>query len=228
MPKFLGKKAQDFTLADVNGLTLCDFGEAFSPATEQRLGKDCGIPLPSKAPEALFEPDAPVSFPSDIWSLGTAIWEILGMKFLFTDFGGPDEVVAEQIEALGPQTFPESWRTQWERKGEGEDDISNRTADVEIPRQPTRKRTPWPCLENAFEEFVQKYRRKREATGIFEEDETQAILELMRGMLKFRPEERLTIDEVLQSRWMTKWALQTALVKPEPQESITSVAIREP
>lgn len=207
MPQFFGKKAQDFTLADVNGLTLCDFGEAFSPATEQRLGKDCGIPLPSKAPEALFEPDAPVSFPSDIWSLGTAIWEILGMKFIFTDFAGQNEVVAEQIDVLGFQTFPERWKAQWERKIEGGDDISDCTADVAIPRKPTRKRTPWPCLENAFEEFVQKYRRKREAAGIFDEEETQAILELMRDMLKFRPEDRSTIDEVLRSRWMVKWAL---------------------
>jgi serine/threonine-protein kinase SRPK3 len=54
---------------------------------------------------------------------------------------------------------------------------------------------------------VQKYRRKREAAGTFEEEETQAILELMRGMLRFRPEERLTIDEVLRSKWMVNWAL---------------------
>jgi serine/threonine-protein kinase SRPK3 len=54
---------------------------------------------------------------------------------------------------------------------------------------------------------VQKYRRKREASGTFEEEETQAILELMRGMLKFWPEERLTIDEVLRSKWMVNWAL---------------------
>ena len=54
---------------------------------------------------------------------------------------------------------------------------------------------------------MQKYRRKREAAGTFEEEETQAILELMRGMLRFRPEERLTIDEVLRSEWMVNWAL---------------------
>jgi serine/threonine-protein kinase SRPK3 len=29
----------------------------------------------------------------------------------------------------------------------------------------------------------------------------------MRGMLRFRPEERLTIDEVLRSEWMVNWAL---------------------
>lgn len=62
-------------------------------------------------------------------------------------------------------------------------------------------------LETAFEEFVQKYRRKRETAGIFGVEETQAILDLMRGMLKFKPEDRLTIDQVLKSEWMVEWAL---------------------
>jgi serine/threonine-protein kinase SRPK3 len=163
---------------------------------------DCHIPLAKRAPEALFEPDEPISFPSDIWSLGAAIWEILGMKFIFSEEVPQDELVAQQIDVLGSSGFPESWRKHWERIGEEEDDKNA------IPRQPTDDgRELWPPLDNAFEEFVQKWRRKREAAGNFEEKETQAILELMRGMLKFRPEERLTIDQVLKSRWMVKWAL---------------------
>ncbi|KAF1912614.1 kinase-like domain-containing protein [Ampelomyces quisqualis] len=177
VPLYLGKKAQEFTLDDAHGLILSDFGEAFSSATEQRLGRHCKIPLAKRAPEAFFEPDEPLSYPSDIWSLGAAIWEILGMKFIFSESESQDEIVAEQID------------------------------NGAIPRQPTDDREIWPCLENAFEEFVQKYRRRREAAGKFEEKETQAILDLMRSMLKFRPKERLSIDEVLNSEWMVKWAL---------------------
>lgn len=203
VPLYLGKKAKEFTLADAHGLILSDFGEAFSPATEQRLGKDCNTPLATKAPEALFEPNTPLSYPSDIWSLGTAIWEILGIKFIFSEAETRDEIVAQQIDVLGSSNFPESWRKQWERPDEGE----NSDGNTAIPRRPTGVRETWPSLDNAFEEFVQKYRRKREAAGTFDEQETQAILKLMRGMLKFRPEERLTIDEVLKSEWMVKWAL---------------------
>lgn len=203
VPLYLGKKAQEFTLADAHGLILSDFGEAFSPATEQRLGKECNTPLAKKAPETLFEPNNYISFPSDIWSLGTAIWEILGMKFIFSESETQDEIVAQQIDVLGSSTFPESWRTQWERVCEEE----KLDSDITIPRRPAGERETWPNLEDAFEEFVQKYRRKREAAGTFEEQETRAILELMRGMLRFRPEERLTIDEVLKSEWMVKWAL---------------------
>jgi len=58
-----GKEAQDFTLGDANGLILSDFGEAFSPATERRLGRNCNIPLAKRAPETFFEPDDPLSYP---------------------------------------------------------------------------------------------------------------------------------------------------------------------
>lgn len=201
-PLYLGKKAQEFTLADAKGLILSDFGEAFCPETEQRLGRECNTPVAKKAPEALFEPDALLSFPSDIWSLGTAIWEILGMKFIFSEAETQDEIVAQQIDVLGSSNFPGTWREHWERQSE-EDEEDHK----EIPRRPTGPRDAWPSLEDAFEEFVQKYRRKRQEAGTFDERETQAILELMRGMLKFRPEERLTVDEVLKSEWMVKWAL---------------------
>lgn len=210
LPLYLGKKAQEFTLADAHGLILSDFGEAFSPTTEQRLGKECNTPLARKAPETLFEPNSHVSYPSDIWSLGTSIWEILGMKYIFSESETQDEIVAQQIDVLGSSDFPDSWREQWERLGEEKAD-----GETVIPRRPTEDRETWPILEDAFEEFVQKDRRKREAAGTFDERETRAILELMRGMLKFRPEERLTIDEVLKSDWMVNWALPQLEVKPE-------------
>lgn len=202
VPLYLGKKAQEFTLADARGLVLGDFGEAFAPATEQRLGKDCHTPVAKRAPESLFEADVPLSYPSDIWSLGTAIWEILGMKFIFSESEAEDEVVAEQIDVLGYQHFPPNWRRHWERLSAEDGDNGKR-----IPRRPTGVREAWPPLEEAFYEFVQRYREKREEAGVFGQEETRAILDLMRGMLTFRPEERLTIEEVLGSEWMVKWAL---------------------
>ena len=123
------------------------------------------------------------------------------MKFIFSESEMQDGIVAQQLDVFGSHSFPESWRKQW--KGLGEEE---KFADGAIPRRPNDDREKWPSLENAFEEFVQKYRRKREVAGTFKEEETQAILGLLRGMLKFRPEEHLTIDEVLRSEWMVKWA----------------------
>lgn len=53
-------------------------------------------------------------------------------------------------------------------------------------------RGAWPPLDVAFEEFVQNYWRKWPEVGIFGDDEAVAILNLMRRMLAFRSEERLT------------------------------------
>lgn len=113
VPFYLGQKAQEFTLADAQGLILSDFGEASSPAMEQSYGRDCHIALAKRAPEALFEPNELLSYPSDIWSLGTAIWDILGMQIIFSESEPPDEIVAQQIDVLGLENFPGSWKKQW-------------------------------------------------------------------------------------------------------------------
>ena len=44
--------------------------------------------------------------------------------------------------------------------------------------------------------------------GAFDEEETRMILSLIRGMLRFKPEDRLTTQEVLKSEWMVKYALR--------------------
>lgn len=143
----LCKEAEDFTMDDARGLILSDFGEAFAPAIEQRLGKESNIPLMKRPPEALFEPDTPLSFPSDIWSLGHAIWDMLGMKAMLYEMEPEDEIVAEQIDILGSQHFPARWRKLWERpQTEGEDSYGN------IPRQPVHDRSTVPPLEEHFED----------------------------------------------------------------------------
>lgn len=112
VPLFLGKFAESFSLSDAHPL-LSDFGEAFAPASEARLGQDCRTPRAFRAPEAKFEPQAPLSYPSDIWSLATAIWEIIGMKAIFsTDFVDEDELVSQHIDVLG--SMPSSWWQRWE------------------------------------------------------------------------------------------------------------------
>lgn len=93
--------------------------------------------------------------------------------------------------------MPPRWWESWGEKTQffGQDGRSREEEDA------------WPTLDVAFEEFVQKYRRRWPEVGVFGDDEAVTILELMRGMLAFRPEERLTAEEVLGSEWMRRWAL---------------------
>ncbi|RAH51089.1 kinase-like protein [Aspergillus brunneoviolaceus CBS 621.78] len=54
--------------------------------------------------------------------------------------------------------------------------------------------------ERRFEESIQKPR----AEG---GDERAALMEMLRAMLAFRPEERITARQALQSRWMSGWGM---------------------
>ncbi|KAJ3479921.1 hypothetical protein NLG97_g8190 [Lecanicillium saksenae] len=97
IPLSLSGPAESCTLNEAK-LTLRDFGSAFSPAEQEHLGKDCHTPPPYRAPKATFEPDKPLYFASDIWSLATALWEIIGMKAVFsTDYVSADEIIAQHV-----------------------------------------------------------------------------------------------------------------------------------
>jgi hypothetical protein len=65
----------------------------------------------------------------------------------------------------------------------------------------------WTSIDKAFEEGVQEYRRKSSRVSEFDRDEMAAILDLIRRMLAFRPEERPNAEEVLKSKCMVKWVL---------------------
>ncbi|KAI1483538.1 kinase-like protein [Daldinia eschscholtzii] len=160
-----------------------------------RRGKDCRTPLAMRPPEARFESEAPLSFSADIWSLAVAIWEVLGMKAIFSsEFVTEDDVASQQIDVLGP--MPSKWWERWDERAQFFDDNGH----------PKDGRQVWPPLEEAFEEGIQKYRRKWKV-GEFDKEEIAAILDLIRRMLTFLPKERLSIEEVLKSEWMVKWAL---------------------
>ena len=194
LPLDLVKRANDFTLSDAR-ILLSDFGEAFAPATTTRRGQDCHTPLAVRAPEARFEPQSPLSYPSDIWSLATAIWEIIGIKAIFSkEYADINKVTAQQMDVLGP--LPEQWWERWEERGEFYTDDGRHREDG----------YPWPPMDEAFEMGVQKY-RQMDGMGLFDKEERDAILDLMRRMLAFLPGERPTAEEVLGSEWMVKWAL---------------------
>lgn len=193
LPMFLEKSSEELTLPEAH-ILVSDFGEAFAPASEVRLGQDSHAPLHYRPPEAKFEPDTPLSYPSDIWSLATAIWDIIGGETIFGNaWVTEDEIASQYIDVLGP--LPSDWWLKWQGRSQffSEDGKSTEW----------HQRNKWPPLEQTFEGSVQGY---REGDKIGAEEKV-AFLRLMRQMMAFRPNERLTADEVLRSEWMFKWAL---------------------
>lgn len=194
MAVFLGKYADKLTLSDAYPL-LTDLGESFSPLSDTRLGKDCQAPPAFRPPEATFEPSAPLGYPADIWSLATAIWELVGMKALFSIEHVPnDEILAQYFDVLG--SMPSEWWTRWDGRGQFYDE-NGRPKESYVENM-------WPPLEEAFDNGVQKWRRRHGSE--MPRDEIKPFLGLTRRMLAFRPEDRITVDEVLRSEWMVDWA----------------------
>ncbi|KND89994.1 SRSF protein kinase 2 [Tolypocladium ophioglossoides CBS 100239] len=190
-PIWLGEPSEEVTLTGAK-ILLADWGEAFAPS--QHLRRESHTPLSIRPPEARFEPSTPLSFSSDIWTLACSIWAILGQKPLFDGFlATQDDITCEQVDALG--ILPPEWWQNWEAR-------LNRFTEAGSPIKKRLIRS----LEDRFETGVQRPRR-REGMVSFELEERDAILAMLRSMLAFRPENRLTSNEVLKSEWMRKWAI---------------------
>ena len=107
IPLYLGMNTEEFKLHDAQVL-LSNFGESYSPSSEICQGEDCHTPLTVQPPEARFELQAPLSYSADIWSLAVAIWEVLGMKAIFSnEYVTENEMVSQHIDMLG--LMPRSW-----------------------------------------------------------------------------------------------------------------------
>jgi len=78
-------------------LLLTDFGVAFRPSEKSRF--QSYTPIALRPPEAFFEPAIPLSFASDIWSLGCVIFELLSHRSLIDgNFLAPqDDITAQQV-----------------------------------------------------------------------------------------------------------------------------------
>lgn len=192
IPAWFGTRSEDIKL-DEASVILADFGEAFTPSTEQRFHSN--TPLTVRPPEARFAPEKPLSFAADIWTLACSIWTILGQRplvdiFSFTE----DYVTREQVDALG--RLPEDWSARRDTQSQYFDSQGN-LLDHTCERR---------SLEVRFEDSIQLPRREcgMESIG---NDEKIALLGMLRAMLAFVPEERPTAASLLECEWMVKWAL---------------------
>lgn len=190
VPMWLGKKSELVTMSEAN-IFVTDFGESFLPSITQRnYSNTPGILAP---PETYFSLDEPLSFPSDIWTLACTLWDILGQRSLFEGiYPSSNWMLKEHVDALGK--MPRDWWQKWEERGRWFSEDAKRTSGEGR------------SLDSRFYDSIQEPRRESAMEEIGEAERT-ALLTMIRGMLAFRPSERLTATDIMESEWMVRWAL---------------------
>ncbi|KAG5991677.1 hypothetical protein E4U52_003437 [Claviceps spartinae] len=167
-------------------LVLGDFGVAFRSDEESQDGSHATAFM--RPPESRFNPERPLTFASDIWSLGYAIFDLLAPRCILDEYCERSEII------FYDRILGRSFHIDKEVK------VIYTTVDdvirsLEVQRQ-FRKRVRDSRHEWKMDRFAED-----------ENHEIKALIKLLRCMLAFEPSERPDISKVLQSEWMTKWAL---------------------
>ncbi|KAI1916494.1 hypothetical protein LOZ61_001151 [Ophidiomyces ophidiicola] len=174
-------------------IQLSDFGSSYYPSETRRMSAHT---LPHLVPPETFfldkKRDECLSFPSDIWTLGCTIFEIIGSGAPFSTLGGG--ILQDQVSALGK--LPDLWWSQWEPRA----DFYNEDATIDMITGASFQDS----LEERYNWFVSAARR-RSNMGEQEVNEKRAFLCMIEMMLQYSPGDKATIENVVESEWMKKW-----------------------
>ncbi|KAK7710315.1 hypothetical protein SLS64_005900 [Diaporthe eres] len=201
-PAFLGCRPQEVTLAE-SAILLTDFGESYMPSAPGPQRTYCHAPLRVTPPEAHFA-TGELGFPADIWALACVIWEVVGGSgSLFGSgfFPSNDTLRQDWVHVLG--RLPDEWWDAWD--GEFRRDLFTEDGAVRDDR-PNYFISCGAGLEGRFELLVQEPRREEEMQEFLDEEKA-ALLEMLRGMLAYKPADRMDAQDVLCTEWMLRWGL---------------------
>ncbi|KAI5863435.1 kinase-like protein [Durotheca rogersii] len=169
-----------FMLKSFGPLYLCDFGDA-------RVGSEhegIAMPIQYRAPEIIL--DMPWSHSVDMWSVGLLAWDLLEPESLFRLYDANDPArneahhLANMIALLGPP--PLEFLERSSKSREYWDENGNWRGIVPIP------------TERNLDSL---------ATSLEEGKDRDEFLDLVRGLLRWLPEERLNSYEAFSHPWVS-------------------------
>ena len=174
----------------VDEIQLVDFGLSFHGPLKNEI--NIGIPYSYRAPETIIENE--MDELSEVWSLGCVLYELRNGQRLFESRSeGKDEIVAKMVNILGQA--PEKWilwLKLWdERRAQ---DIEDEDSNAGLSGK------------SMADDGVKEGQRKSEVffgrcdVGLPLEESVQ-FGDLLNGIFKWIPEERLSLDEILGHPW---------------------------
>lgn len=193
-------------------IRVIDFGQSFFSKNPPADG--IGTPFSHRAPEAIF--DLKASIWSDIWALGCTIFEIRSGTPLFEPFfGSSAEILRQMVQTLGK--LPEPWWSTWEHRYAYFDDQGKPKQDWE---NGFRLAVEYPLVQQIVDigtedgedgddetEEVEKTvdckeDKLMEIPGTkITNDEVDLLKDLLTGILKYAPNQRLTMGNIANHDW---------------------------
>lgn len=183
-------------------VVITDFGQSYD-ITAPSKDYTPGTALHYFSPEARF--DEIVTPASDIWGLACTIFEIRAGFPLFTSFlASESSVLQEMVSTFGK--LPEPWWSRFEKRHVWFEE--NGEPKVQVNGEPT-----FPAIKTSIRKLLQmigddeKVDRERhgpmmEPPGTrLEEEELELLSNLLETMLRYQPEKRITIKEVVRHPW---------------------------
>ncbi|KAG6843357.1 hypothetical protein H0H87_005505 [Tephrocybe sp. NHM501043] len=186
---------------------ISDFGQSYVAACPP-ASYEPGTMLSYQSPEARFEGRA--SFEADIWTLGCTIFEIRAGFSLFESFMGSDiEVLKETVETLG--RLPDPWWGAFERRalwfkedGVPMSEQDQDRAGVFLKAYRTSIREKLLKIGKQDDPPSEDEGPMIERPGVqLPEEEVDLLEDLLQKMLKYKPEERIRIQECIRHPWFT-------------------------
>ena len=184
---------------------LVDFGQSFL-ADSPSPNYEPATPLHYLSPEAFF--DSKIGLASDVWALACLIFEIRAGWQLFDSFFNSDALVLKRmVETMG--RFPDPWWGSWQDRHPWFDETGEVKPEEEQRKQGVLLIAAKSTLRQKLCEIGQRDDAPEvdegsmiEKTGTrLEEVEIVLLADLLAKMLKYDPEDRITVAEVLRHPW---------------------------
>lgn len=175
-------------------IVVIDFGQSFAVNAPPN-GYNAGTAMHYFSPEARF--DNIVSTASDIWGLACAIFEIRAGRPLFTPFmASHSSVLLDTALTLGKLPGP------WWNAFKGRHQCFEENGELKPPHKMYPIRAQLEKIGNDDMPPTDDYGPMIEPAGtLLEEEEIVLLNDLLEMMLKYRPEERMGIEEVVRHPW---------------------------